>query len=77
MKNKEGKTLQEVLKENQEKMRQKHLKEKKKQERNFILRLVIAGVLLVSVFYLGYLLEVDAMERCTQNHDYDYCLVNL
>ena len=77
MKNKKGKTLQEVLKENQEKMWQKHLKEKKKQERNFILRLVIAGVLLVSVFYLGYLLEVDAMERCTQNHDYDYCLVNL
>ena len=77
MKNKEGKTLQEVLKENQEKMWQKHLKEKKKQERNFILRLVIAGVLLVSVFYLGYLLEVDAMERCTQNHDYDSCLVNL
>lgn len=77
MKNKEGKTLQQVLKENQEKMWQKHLKEKKKQERNFILRLVIAGVLLVSVFYLGYLLEVDAMERCTKNRDYDYCLVNL
>ena len=77
MKNKEGKILQQFLKENQEKMWQKHLKEKKKQERNFILRLVIAGVLLVSVFYLGYLLEVDAMERCTQNHDYDYCLVNL
>lgn len=77
MKNKEGKTLQEVLDENREKMWQKHLKEKKKQERNFILRLVIAGVLFVSVFYLGYLLEVDAMERCSQNHDYDYCLVNL
>lgn len=77
MKNKEGKTLQQVLKENQEKMWQKHLKEKKKQERNFILRLVIAGVLLVSVFYLGYLLKVDAMERCTKSHDYDYCLVNL
>lgn len=77
MKNKEGKTLQEVLDENRDNTWQKHLKEKKKQERNFILRLVIAGVLFVSVFYLGYLLEVDAMERCTQNHDYDYCLVNL
>lgn len=77
MKNKDGKTLQEVLDENREKMWESHLKEKKKQERNFILRLVIAGVLLVSVFYLGYLLEVDAMKKCTQNHDYDYCLVNL
>ena len=77
MKNKEGKTLQEVLDENRDNTWQKHLKEKKKQERNFILRLAIAGVLLVSVFYLGYLLEVDAMEKCTQNHDYDYCLVNL
>ena len=77
MKNKDGKTLQEVLDENRDNTWKKHLKEKKKQERNFILRLVISGVLLVSVFYLGYLLEVDAMERCTQNHDYDYCLVNL
>ena len=77
MKNKDGKTLQEVLDENRDNTWKKHLKEKKKQERNFILRLVIAGVLLVSVFYLGYLLDVDAMERCTQNHNYDYCLVNL
>lgn len=77
MKNKEGKTLQEVLDENREKMWERHLKEKKKQEKEIIIGMFLIGAILVGIFYLGYLQNSNAMERCTQNHDYDYCLVNL
>ncbi len=77
MKNKEGKTLNEVLKENQIKMRKQFLKEKKKKERKTIIGMIVVGALLVGMFYLGYLQNSKAMEKCTQNHDYDYCLVNL
>lgn len=76
-KNKEGKTLSEVLKENQIKMRKQFLKEKKKKERKTIVSMVVIGVLLVGLFYLGYLLQNKALEQCSQNHDADYCLVNL
>lgn len=77
MKNKDGKTLQEVLDENREKMWERHLKEKKRQEKEIIIGVFLIGAILVGIFYLGYLQNSKAMERCTQNHDYDYCLVNL
>lgn len=77
MKNKDGKTLQEVLDENREKMWERHLKEKKRQEKEIIIWMFLIGAILVGIFYLGYLQNSKAMERCTQNHDYDYCLVNL
>ena len=77
MKNKEGKTLNEVLKENQIKMRKQFLKEKKRQEKEIIIGMFLIGAILVGIFYLGYLQNSKAMERCTQNYDYDYCLVNL
>lgn len=77
MKNKEGKTLEEVLKENQIKMRKQFLKEKKKNERKTIIGMFVVGALLVSMFYLGYSLQNNALEQCSQNHDRDYCLVNL
>ena len=77
MKNKEGKTLQEVLDENRDNMWQKHLKEKKKQEKEIIVGMILIGAILVGIFYLGYLQNSKAMEKCTQNHDYNYCLVNL
>lgn len=77
MKNKEGKTLQEVLKENQIKMRKQFLKEKKKKEHKTIIGMVVIGVLLVGLFYLGYLLQNNALDQCSQNYDTDYCLVNL
>ena len=76
-KNKDGKTLQEVLDENRDNTWQKHLKEKKKQEKEIIIGMFIIGAILVGIFYLGYLQNSKAMEKCTQNHDYDYCLVNL
>ena len=76
-KNKDGKTLQEVLDENREKMWERHLKEKKKQEKEIIIGMFLIGAILVGIFYLGYLQNSKAMEKCTQNHDYDYCLVNL
>ena len=60
MKNKEGKTLQEVLKENQ-----------------MIIGIIVVGALLVGLFYLGYSLQNNALEQCSQNNDRDYCLVNL
>ena len=77
MKNKEGKTLPEVLKENQIKMRKQFLKEKKKNEHKMIVSMIVIGVLLVGLFYLGYSLQNNALEQCSQNHDRDYCLVNL
>lgn len=77
MKNKEGKTLNEVLKENQIKMRKQFLKEKKKNEYKIIVSMIVVAVLLVSLFYLGYSLQNNALEQCSQNHDADYCLVNL
>ena len=77
MKKKEGKTLNEVLKENQIKMRKQFLKEKKKNEYKIIVRMIVVAVLLVSLFYLGYSLQNNALEQCSQNHDADYCLVNL
>mgnify|MGYP006939906185 CR=1 FL=1 len=76
-KNKEGKTLSEVLKENQIKMRKQFLKEKKKKERKTIIGMIVVGALLVGMFYLGYLLQNNALEQCGKNHDRDYCLVNL
>lgn len=76
-KNKDGKTLQEVLDENREKMWERHLKEKKKQEKEIIVGIFLIGAILVGIFYLGYLQNSKAMEKCTQNNDYDYCLVNL
>lgn len=76
-KNKEGKTLSEVLKENQIKMRKQFLKEKKKNEYKIIVSMIVVAVLLVSLFYLGYSLQNNALEQCSQNHDADYCLVNL
>lgn len=76
-KNKDGKTLQEVLDENREKMWESHLKEKKKQEKEIIVGMILIGAILVGIFYLEYLQNSKAMEKCTQNHDYDYCLVNL
>lgn len=77
MKNKEGKKLQEVLKENQIKMRKQFLKEKKKNEHKTIVSMIVVGALLVGMFYLGYSLQNNALEQCSQNHDRDYCLVNL
>ena len=77
MKNKEGKTLQEVLKENQIKMRKQFLKEKKKKEHRMIIGIIVVGALLVGLFYLGYSLQNNALEQCSQNNDRDYCLVNL
>lgn len=76
-KNKEGKTLSEVLKENQIKMRKQFLKEKKKNEYKIIVSMIVVAVLLVSLFYLGYSLQNNVLEQCSQNHDADYCLVNL
>lgn len=77
MKNKEGKTLQEVLKENQINTRKRILKEKKKNERKTIIGMIVVGTLLVGMFYLGYSLQNNALEKCSQNHDADYCLANL
>lgn len=77
MKNKEGKTLEEVLKENQIRMRKQFLKNKKKNERKTIIGMFVIGALLVGLFYLGYSLQTNALEQCSQNHDRDYCLVNL
>ncbi len=77
MKNKEGKTLREVIKENQIKMREQFLKEKKKKECKTIVSMIVIGALLVGLFYLGYSLQNNALEQCSQNHDADYCLVNL
>ena len=42
-----------------------------------IIGMFLIGAILVGIFYLGYLQNSKAMENCTQNHDYDYCLVNL
>ena len=67
----------EVFKKNREKMWQEHLKEKKRQEKEIIIGMFLIGAILVGIFYLGYLQNSKAMEKCTQNHDYDYCLVNL
>ena len=53
-KNKDGKTLQEVLDENREKMWKEHLKEKKKQEKEIIIGMFLIGAILVGIFYLGY-----------------------
>lgn len=75
--NKEGKTLEEVLKENQINTRKRILKEKKKKERKTIVSMIVVGALLVGMFYLGYSLQTNALEQCSQNHDRDYCLVNL
>lgn len=77
MKNKEGKTLSEVIKENQIKMREQFLKEKKKKERKTIVSMIVIGALLVGLFYLGYSLQNNALEQCSRNNDRDYCLVNL
>ena len=77
MKNKEGKTLQEVLKGNQINMRKRILKEKKKNERKTIIGMIVVGALLVGMFYLGYSLQNNALEQCSKNHDRDYCLANL
>ena len=77
MKNKEGKTLNEVLKENQIETRKRILRKKKKNERKTIIGMVVVGALLVSMFYLGYLLQNNALEQCSKNHDRDYCLANL
>ena len=75
--NKDGKTLEEVLKENQINTRKRILKEKKKNERKTIIGMIVVGTLLVGMFYLGYSLQNNALEQCSQNHDRDYCLVNL
>ena len=77
MKNKEGKTLNEVLKENQIETRKRILRKKKKNERKTIIGMVVVGALLVSMFYLGYSLQNNALEQCSKNHDRDYCLANL
>ena len=77
MKNKEGKTLQEVLKGNQINMRKRILKEKKKNERKTIIGMIVVGALLVGMFYLGYLLQNNALEQCSKNNNADYCLANL
>ena len=77
MKNKERKTLPEVLKENQIKMRKQFLKEKKKNECKTIVSMIVVATLLVGMFYLGYSLQNNALEQCGQNHDRDYCLANL
>lgn len=75
--NKDGKTLEEVLKENQINTRKRILKEKKKNERKTIIGMIAISALLVGLFYLGYSLQNNALEQCSQNHDRDYCLVNL
>lgn len=77
MKNKEGKTLSEVIKENQIETRKRILREKKKNELKTIVGMVVVGALLVGMFYLGYLLQNNALEQCSRNNDRDYCLVNL
>lgn len=66
-----------VFKQNQEIILKENLKRKKKARLNSILWGVLACLVLAGIFYLGSRFQAEEMDKCTQKHTYDYCLVKL